>query len=316
MVPTFTPTFAVRIFFILPLFCLWAGVFLAQSSSPARAMPGRGLVFYAPFDGSELNLVGWDMPRSSGARLVAGIRGNPRSALRLPPGVQGPAYGTTQLAKRHFSISLFVRVPNNGRTLSVGAVARLFSSWVEFVPSGPATVLPAGWHHLSFMVRSGNYTCFVDGQQISSGTVGLTSVEPKLHLRRGPMETFTLDIDELRIYNRALLPGELNTLREAHASSVPSLTEKSVAPATSIPTVTLYPNPADRWIALDFSDRYPGRQLEIVDAAGRSYVRGRYPERHARLNVAGLVPGTYYLRIGEGDRLSVHAFVKKGVVLP
>jgi len=73
-----------------------------------------GLVFYAPFDGSPINLVEWNKPTNHGARLVEDKFGRPNRAMAFDGLDDYLDYGDVlNLGQSNFSISLWFKLEDD-----------------------------------------------------------------------------------------------------------------------------------------------------------------------------------------------------------
>lgn len=322
-----------------------------------------GLVFYAPFDGSTVNLVGWDKPVNHGASFVANKFGEPNRAMAFDGLQDYLDYGNIlNLGRSNFSISLWVKVAGfyageayglGGKIINKGLDAPSHDGFrgfgvraVAFADSGNnfrfitanGTVRDGNpkvqytdkfglevdtWYHL-VLTRSGKFTqLYLNNELIITGVApevanvdhfGPFAVGALLPEEAGEAsEFFHGQLDELRIYNRRLSARDIHTLYE-------QFTLGEVGPTKNVPpeiplTLKVYPNPASRLLYLEFSAA-ADRKLSILDPMGRRIRYQRMAGQKEEIPVAGLPPGTYFLRIEEGNRVVTKQFLKTGAVLP
>ncbi|PHI21401.1 hypothetical protein CEQ90_03105 [Lewinellaceae bacterium SD302] len=312
-----------------------------------------GLVFYAPFDGNSVNLVDWVKPVNTGARMVTNKFGEANKAMYFDGENDLLDYGNIlPLGRRNFSISVWVRINASLSTddyplaiLAKGKIkddieeARSFElQATNFARTGnyfqiyasdnyaeedtPAAQLPAledpqeQWVHLVVLRFGTEIQYYLNGALISTEyhdeLTNLNSNQPftvggSMISEKEDTEYFNGALDELRIYNRRLSERDIAELY------LQFIGEPDSPPQTI--QVSVFPNPTTRILKVDFQEA-ADRRVEIVDGAGRNMFYSRYADRRAELNVSGLPPGIYFLRIREGEQMVMHKFVKQGVVLP
>lgn len=210
---------------------------------------------------------------------------------------------------------------NNLRFMTAAGSNEDFSPNVQFTDSHG--LAEQEWYHL-IATRAGAITqLYLNGELLINGiasTIADLSTEQFFTLgglrldNNNTAEHFAGTLDEVRIYNRRLSALEIEVLHKAFVgqSSTANIVDQPTIPNNQL---SVFPNPTTRLLNVDFADALD-RRIEIVDAAGRNMFYGRFNEKRAAINVAGLPPGIYFLRIQEGDRVTIKKFVKQGVVLP
>lgn len=287
----------------------------------------RGLLFYTPFDGNTVSLVDWVKPVNHGVSLVADKFGRANRAILFDEPRDHLAYGTIpQPRGTHFSISCWIRPDQaNEKSWSPGltgmtALSQIFS----VLPSALVidldlpTLETDTWQHLVVVGEDDQLQYCLNGActtfKLSAGEFEYRS-DHSFTLGGKPDAAFPFygALDEIRVYNRKLNDREIEMLyREFRAYGQPGdFSVKSVA----TPTLSVFPNPTSSVLKVEFA-KAASRSLEITDATGRNMSYGRYTEAALRINVSGFPPGTYYLRIKEETGITVHQFIKQGVVLP
>lgn len=127
---------------------------------------------------------------------------------------------------------------------------------------------------------------------------------------------FQGQLDEVRIYNRRLSKRDVNLLYQQFVGEpIDDTPIKLTLDRKKTIEVSTFPNPAVRLLNIDFANAAP-RSVEVVDGRGRNVAFHRLEGKRGIINVAGFPPGTYFLKIKEGDIMVVRKFVKQGTVLP
>jgi hypothetical protein len=104
-----------------------------------------------------------------------------------------------------------------GSRLKIGVRMGRVSAWKSGTPGelavGPTA--PTGWHHLAYTYDGTTHRLFVDGNMMGMST-NAPDDGPVVRGRLGGnfdgSERFAGQIDEVRIYNRALTPAEVSSL--------------------------------------------------------------------------------------------------------
>ena len=182
---------------------LRGGVAWIQSGYPGASYPNpAALRFDGDDDFVELGFV--DLPANNQTQSVS-LWVN-YAAIPVQPGGGGQLF-----------VSLTDGMPNGSR-LKIGFLRGRIAAWkfgsVEMVGAAPP---PPGWHHVVYILDSGTHQLWVDGvRQQESPTVPPQAGEVR-NARLGAgfdgAEPFQGDLDEVRIYNRALGPAEVADLR-------------------------------------------------------------------------------------------------------
>lgn len=74
---------------------------------------------------------------------------------------------------------------------------------------------------------------------------------------------------------------------------------------------TLAPNPARSTLLVTLAQAQPGTHLALYDLQGRSLLATTTSEAVATLNLEGLAPGVYVLRIAQGSQTAAYKVVKE-----
>lgn len=321
-----------------------------------------GLIFYAPFDGSTINLVEWGKPHNHGVRFVADKFGKVNGAVFFDGLEAYLDYGNiASFGARDFSISFWVRPsfspdasfadtglflakglfaptanksglglgislsPEYESTLTLVTETEAFSALLPSEKAGSDNVLTQTlpWQHL-ILVRSGEELQFylngrLSGVRKMSDQISLRSVSslllgaPQFPNDNFRQAAFSGTLDELRIYDRGLTSLEIDRLYQQFSGQ----TSGEVTAEARIKSVdlTIYPNPTSRLLNLRFRAAKE-RTINIVDARGRQLRYLRSDQREESIPVAGLPPGTYFVRVNDGTEVISRKFLKTGAVLP
>lgn len=133
-----------------------------------------------------------------------------------------------------FSVSVWIKTTSTAIDVAVGKYSGSGDSWwigignsaagkANFATtSGPlststATVNDGNWHLLTGTVNFGTQKLYVDGAEVDSDTGALNSVTPTGDMHIGVFGTdltfdYTGDIDDVRIYNKALTADEVQQI--------------------------------------------------------------------------------------------------------
>ncbi|RYZ23619.1 MAG: T9SS type A sorting domain-containing protein [Chitinophagaceae bacterium] len=84
------------------------------------------------------------------------------------------------------------------------------------------------------------------------------------------------------------------------------------APGPLVATATVYPNPAQSVLHIDFGgSTWTGRELRVYNAQGALVQRGQIGSRLHNVNTAGLSSGVYWIVAVNGDEVIRKSFVKQ-----
>ncbi len=127
--------------------------------------------------------------------------------------------GIVCLGRYSWTHGWYFDMPNNRGVLRIETASPQNKS-NGTVASRPGTIKVNQWQHVAAVVRRGaNQThLYVNGYRVASGTIGATNLDnPSVDLHLGRIQgskLFKGQIDEVRIYRRALEPAELQALLE------------------------------------------------------------------------------------------------------
>ncbi len=278
-----------------------------------------GLVFYAPFDGSTINLVGWEKPDNHGVRFVADRHNSAFKAVAFN-GINDflsytpiPSMGT-----KNVSLSVWLKTAaeesiRNRNTLNDALKA--------------LGLTDEAWHHLVLIRHEENqWELWIDQEVID--TADSTHFQRLLTKEQGQLSVgaffaFSDDqeaqyyqgaLDELRLYNRKLTVEDIRALyQEGSSDAAASSDTKKASP--EVLSLQLYPNPTSRMLQLRFGSAAE-RRIFILDEQGRQIRYLKSSGAEESINVAGLLPGSYVLHVQEASGVVAQKFVKTGAVLP
>ncbi len=290
-----------RLLFILGM------AFLSPTLSAQRLE--EGLVFYAPFDASTINLVGWEKPSNQGHRFVADKRGQTRQAVAFNGQTDYLLYHNPFLPSKDASLSVWLK-PNPIPPNATNELMTWLANW---------GLNDGQWHHLIGIKQGDSLQIWVDQSAIPP-TLVAAAADLFAAMDALPIGAFfppTLGqqyyeglLDELRLYNRRLSTDEMQLLfKEFEAYGPPS------KPTAATVNMTVYPNPTSRLLQLSFAESAE-RRISILDEQGRQLRYLNTSSASEQINVAGLLPGTYVVSVREKDRVYAKKFIKTGAVLP
>lgn len=326
---------------------LLASIFFLFTSLGAQSIQD-GLIFYAPFDGSTVNLVEWVKPRNHGASFTVDKFGYANHAISFDGNDDYLDYGNLlNIGQRSFSISLWVKVERpGGRIISKGLTetSRGFSLVTELFNDGNLFNFVTAdenrfysfeknqisysfgeWQHL-VITRAGEEvqlylnnelaaTELFDGAALIDVNTPFTIGASLWGNGKTAEQHFKGALDEVRVYNRRLTVRDIALLYDQFLDGPQGqgMIKKGIASVSL--EVTTYPNPTSRVLNLQFSSAAP-RKLRILDPNGRQVRYQKIVADKEVIHVSGLSPGTYFIRIEEEDRFVVKRFLKVGAVLP
>jgi sialidase-1 len=152
--------------------------------------------------------------------------------------LQVPDSATLELAGRNFTIALWVRTTRFGPQMLVekqntswsgefllalnrdGAVPGGFSVWTggAWIDSNWRSAADGQWHHLAVTFEAGVFRLYRDGMLDRTQNSGVSYVDSSLPWSFGRFIVggigwpYAGELDDARIYHRALTPGEVGTL--------------------------------------------------------------------------------------------------------
>lgn len=158
-------------------------------------------------------------------------------------------------------------------TVQPAGIGTSFNNW------GTSQDLPIAlslhqWYHVAAVLGGGSVRFYLDGALVGSAAAAVTIVTDTRDLTIGAdfpgnLEIFNGNVDDLRIYSRALSAAEIAELAGVSTGVAPTLLPLPMGPG--------YPNPFSREARVDFTleNSSPVRLL-VYDAAGRQ-IRERVP---------------------------------------
>lgn len=226
-------------------------IILLSCIIPAQNIPTKGLIAYFPFDGNAKDLSGNDNDgKVWGAYLTKDRFGNPNCAYHFN-GNKNPSYiriqnDPTLKFNKSFSISFWVSIDNTfgispyGSAINNGGhcifakdhdrnglVSGIFFNndaedfwWGSFrggIVHIKTEIFTKKWYHFIIVYDDGDYKIYKNNKPIGLGTVKLDlslTNEKDLYLGKFVDQWYPLngDIDDFRIYNRALNEKEVSLL--------------------------------------------------------------------------------------------------------
>lgn len=313
-----------------------------------------GLVFYAPFDGSTVNLVDWVKPRSTAVALVENKFGEAHQAVAFDGEKSLLDYGKiVNLREKDLSLSCWVKISSDQDEATFSSLAAILQKNFNTDPAANAgfivckpnanidgslfsgfsnvsSIETNRWHHLLVTRNENELKLYIGGQLLAHCFLNDDDVldfHPNQALFIGGVvkedsrssKFFKGALDELRIYNRCLTDREIQALYQDFLGEEEVATDQTINQEinTSLAkiNVTAYPNPATHILNLKFKEA-SSRSIEVVDESGRNLLFRRSENAFTQINVAGFPPGTYFLRIKSEAGIIMHKFIKTGVVLP
>ncbi len=251
----------------IPFFTLLLGFVFAIATATAQvpAFLSQGLVAYYPFNGdandeSGGNHHGTLMP---GATLDSDRFGTSKSAV-LIDGINGLNKGVRitdkviNLGQAGYTINLWFKCaverdfqtlfntdPHNGIGLAFnrGGIKRVAlhlgdgSQWRSPLTVSPMEYQVATWHMATLLKEGDGFQVYVDGLFALSHSIATSGVDQPSSLWLGsigpiaPGEVFEGNLDDVRIYNRALSESEVKALYEYERFPQPSIARISTAVA-------------------------------------------------------------------------------------
>jgi endoglucanase Acf2 len=88
-----------------------------------------------------------------------------------------------------------------------------------------------------------------------------------------------------------------DTLIVFHASDAIPVVTKTERPEQASMVVNLYPNPTDGILNVTFENQFTELKAEFYDVIGNKIMVKKLTEQHAEINLKGMKPGIYYLKL-------------------
>lgn len=173
--------------------------------------------------------------------------------------------------------------------------------------------IPSGtWTHVGITwATNGDLIAYVNGVAAGSspaGTMPIGGNSEPLIIGGSPWSTSPLyfpvsgSIDDIGIWDRALTPAELLDVYNSGSTGIGRLAAAR-GPA-------LYPNPAGPSVSITSAPQLAGQSYQVVDATGRTVVRGTLGQGLTNVGVEGLSSGIYTVLIGD-TKANVRKLVKR-----
>ena len=294
-----------------------------------------GLVGYWPFSGDAQDASGNDNHGTSfGADLTTDRNGNPDSAYNfdgLSSRIDIPSSASLESPTTAITIAAWIRRDGWGMvgdmyspiltkstnstngfqyrlTASQAGIGTAFNNW-NTAHTTPYDLNDAQWYHVASTWEAGTLSCYINGNLQETVSLPATIVPDSRTLSIGSdfpgfLEIFSGDLDEIRIYNRALTAGDIEEL-VGPLSSVPI----TFGSGAGLQLGGAFPNPMTLSAALPFTLRDESVvSLDIIDVAGRrvrnlvearALVQGSHTFHWDGRDAAGrkVVSGTYLYRV-------------------
>jgi hypothetical protein len=154
------------------------------------------------------------------------------------------------------------------------------------------------WHHLALVQNGGVRTLYVDNMPYAT----LTGPCGAMHANIGDLmlgRDYTGDLDDIVIYNRALLPSEVNDLMhltEACCYNTGSKGTKKALEQSKETGLKIYPNPTDGRITVS-SGNSVIRSVSVYTATGSLAGTYYFSAKDASINMGNLASGVYFIKV-------------------
>ncbi len=173
------------------------------------------------------------------------------------------------------------------------------SLWSPIEPPIPDTQ----WHNLAYIYANGYQQVWLDNQLVIADPLQQHFVTQSNHgVTIG--ENFSGAMDDIRFYDRALSPQEVDLLfQETSSCSTNGLAEQTAA------AFLVMPNPATDVLTVQVQNATG--LLELFDATGRSVQRITVRGTTSTLDLGHLNSGLYLLRYSNGSEAVVQRIIKR-----
>lgn len=114
------------------------------------------------------------------------------------------------------------------------------------------------------------------------------------------------DIDDMRIYNRAITPQEVGVL---NAEGTTGVNESAV----NNNMISIYPNPSNGIITIKKTDLNENFKIRITNSLGQELLKNSMTENQVVIDLSGFNSGIYFVQISDeqGQTLSVKKIILK-----
>lgn len=279
-----------------------------------------GLVFYAPFDGSTINLVGWEKPDNHGVRFVTDRHGQAYQAAAFNGLNDFLSYAPIpRLSTGNVSLSVWLKAKPIPALHRLNSKSHILANYLELLG-----LADEAWHHLVIIRHEEDkWEIWIDQQEVVDSSLSPDFENLLGNNRQLSIGAFLVGnsfeeqyyqgaLDELRLYNRRLLAEDIRELFQAGSASLSPVIKQAKPSEISL---HIYPNPTSRLLQVEFEEAAE-RRIFIFDEQGRQLRYIKSTTTKETINVAGLPPATYILRVQEKDGGIARKFVKTGAVLP
>lgn len=301
-----------------------ATILLFAASLPVFAQPTAGLVGFWPLNSDFMDASGYGIhgdPNNSAVQPTDNRDGGADCAYRMIEG--GFSTATTPLLEVQptggLTISYWIRqgqADSFGRVMvqpTGSALAIILETWyaglptfgqlgAEFSADSSQITFDGQWHMITGVYDAGNWYLYSDHSLVQQDTSGTVLAYPgAAQLTAGG--AWNTDLDDIRVYDRALTALEVMSLYEAQPDCA-SATDVHEA-ALSAPMVA--PNPTTGLLDIRFPAALPdASEIQVLDASGRMVVQRKASGMSAALDLGPFMDGVYEVRvISPGDRRSI-----------
>lgn len=173
-----------------------------------------------------------------------------------------------------------------------------------------SVVNDGNWHFITGIYEGGVGTIYVDGVQENSGNfVMVLSAASPVFGNDFLTEIFYGKIDDIAIWNRALIPEEILAIYKGEP-----LLPTSILSESSTNTIKVYPNPAASFLSIDYGNfaLMSGYQLRIENSLGQEVFQTKITQQSDYLNLSTWGGnGLYFVHIidAQGNTIDIRKIV-------
>lgn len=170
--------------------------------------------------------------------------------------------------------------------------------------SNASTVTDTNWKHVVTTITNGQYFFYVNDTLIASGSMSMNAPSDSFVIgacfSTYMHEYFYGALDDIRIYNRALTPLEIDTLY--HETLPPA----AVAEVANENNVTIYPNPASKYENVLYKGFDGGAYtITLIDALGRIAYQAKADKQTVGVDLNTYAPGIYYIVLTDESQKAI-----------
>lgn len=157
------------------------------------------------------------------------------------------------------------------------------------------------WHNIVLIRDSTIFSLYLDGFFLQSYTSPVVqSINNNVDLTFGAryylssstiVENIHAKIDDIGIWNRALLPSEVSQIYYGPTAAIKIL--KSGNP------IEIYPNPSNDFVFIKSNKNISGQKYFITDCFGRQVLSGQFSNENSRIDLSSFAAGIYFLEINQ-----------------